>query len=129
MYFSPSTSGLLRPYFRVLVSVKFLHCSSINLDVDTDRGGKLCKRCCIFFCEVAHVTICGADDGEQEYKQTFINRFFFFPRFQCTVETAYKISTCPRGNLFHIRIYLITDLKLLRKGVLGLKYFIGDFTI
>ena len=38
----------------------------------TDRGGKLCKRCCEFFGEVAHVAICGADDGKQEYKQTCI---------------------------------------------------------
>ena len=27
-----------------------------------------------------------------------------------TVETAYKVYVCPRGNM---RIYLITDLKLL----------------
>ena len=28
--------------------------------------------CCEFFGEVAHVAICGADDGKQEYKQTCI---------------------------------------------------------
>ena len=30
-----------------------------------------------------------------------------------TVETAYKVYVCPRGNLLYMRIYLITDLKLL----------------
>ena len=30
-----------------------------------------------------------------------------------TIETAYKVYICPRGNLLNIRIYLITDLKLL----------------
>ena len=30
-----------------------------------------------------------------------------------TVETAYKVYICPRGNLLYMRIYLITDLKLL----------------
>ena len=30
-----------------------------------------------------------------------------------TVETAYKVYVCPRGNLPYMRIYLITDLKLL----------------
>ena len=37
-----------------------------------------------------------------------------------TVETAYKVAICPRGNLLYIRIYLITDLKLPWKGVFGL---------
>ena len=48
-----------------------------------------------------------------------------------TVETAYKVYVCPRGNLLYMRIYLIIDLKLLWRGVLGLKciYFIGDFTL
>ena len=36
-----------------------------------------------------------------------------------TVETAYKVAICPRGNLLYMRIYLITDLKLLGKGVFG----------
>ena len=30
-----------------------------------------------------------------------------------TVETAYKVYVCPRGNLLYMQIYLITDLKLL----------------
>ena len=30
-----------------------------------------------------------------------------------TVETAYKVCVCPRGNLLYMWIYLITDLKLL----------------
>ena len=30
-----------------------------------------------------------------------------------TVETAFKVYVCPRGNLLYMRIYLITDLKLL----------------
>ena len=30
-----------------------------------------------------------------------------------TVETAYKVYVCPRGNLLYMWIYLITDLKLL----------------
>ena len=30
-----------------------------------------------------------------------------------TVETAYKVAICPRGNLPYMQIYLITDLKLL----------------
>ena len=34
-------------------------------------------------------------------------------RFYITVETAYKVAICPRGNLLYTRIYLITDLKLL----------------
>ena len=29
------------------------------------------------------------------------------------VETAYKVYVCPIGNLLYMRIYLITDLKLL----------------
>ena len=48
-----------------------------------------------------------------------------------TVETAYKVAICPRGNLLYMRIYLITDLKVLCKGVFGLEfiYFISDFTL
>ena len=30
-----------------------------------------------------------------------------------TVETAYKVYICPRGNLPYMQIYLITDQKLL----------------
>ena len=30
-----------------------------------------------------------------------------------TVETAYKVYVCSRGNLLFMRIYLITDLKFL----------------
>ena len=30
-----------------------------------------------------------------------------------TVETAYKVYVCPRRNLLYMRIYLITNLKLL----------------
>ena len=30
-----------------------------------------------------------------------------------TVKTVYKVAICPRGNLLYMRIYLITDLKLL----------------
>ena len=37
-----------------------------------------------------------------------------------TVETAYKVYVCPRGNLLYMRIFLITDLNLLCKGVFGL---------
>ena len=37
-----------------------------------------------------------------------------------TVETAYKVYVCPRGNLLYMRIYLITGLKLLYRGILGL---------
>ena len=40
-----------------------------------------------------------------------------------TVETAYKVTICPTGNLIYMQIYLITDIKLLWKGVFGL-YFI-----
>ena len=43
---------------------------------DTDRGGKLCKRCCVFFCEVSHVAIGGLGDGGEEYKQTFVESKF-----------------------------------------------------
>ena len=48
-----------------------------------------------------------------------------------SVETAYKVAICPRVNLFYKQIYLIADLKLLRRGILGLQfiYFIGDFTL
>ena len=35
-------------------------------------------------------------------------------------ETAYKVDICPRGNLLYMQIYLITILKLLCWGVLGL---------
>ena len=47
-----------------------------------------------------------------------------------TVETAYKVAIYPRGNLLYLRIYLTNDMKLLWRGVLGLRliYFIGDFT-
>ena len=31
----------------------------------------------------------------------------------CTVETGYKVAICPRGYLLNVRIYLITNLKLL----------------
>ena len=56
---------------------------------------------------------------------------FFTTIFSYTLETAYKVDTCPRGNLRYMRIYLITDLKLLWKGILGLNfiYFIGDLTL
>ena len=37
-----------------------------------------------------------------------------------TVETAYKVYIFPRGNLLYMQIYLITDLKLLLRGILGL---------
>ena len=37
-----------------------------------------------------------------------------------TVETAYKVAICPRGNLLHMRIYFIPDLQLLCRGILGL---------
>ena len=30
-----------------------------------------------------------------------------------TVETAYKVYICPRGNLLYMQIYLIDDIKLL----------------
>ena len=33
--------------------------------------------------------------------------------FPNTVETAYKVYVCPRGNLLYMQIYLITDLQLL----------------
>ena len=48
-----------------------------------------------------------------------------------TVETAYKVAICPRGNLLYMQIYLITDLKLLWRGLLGLlfTYFISEFTL
>ena len=32
---------------------------------------------------------------------------------QVRVETAYKVYVCPGGNLLYMRIYLITNLKLL----------------
>ena len=34
-----------------------------------------------------------------------------------TVETAYKVAICPRGNLPYMQIYLIADLKLLLRGI------------
>ena len=37
-----------------------------------------------------------------------------------TLETAYKVAICPRGNLLRMQIYLITDLKFIRSGILGL---------
>ena len=39
----------------------------------------------------------------------------FLPDFShyYTVETAYKVYVCPRGNLLYMQIYLIADLKLL----------------
>ena len=37
-----------------------------------------------------------------------------------TVESAYKVYVCPRGNLLYMRINLITDLKLLYMDILGL---------
>ena len=48
-----------------------------------------------------------------------------------TVETAYKVYVCPRGNLLYMQIYLITHLKLLQRGIFGLLfiYFISDFTL
>ena len=48
-----------------------------------------------------------------------------------TVETAYKVYVCPRGNLPYMLIYLITDKKLLWKDILGLQFisFISDFTL
>ena len=48
-----------------------------------------------------------------------------------TVETAYKVAICPRGNLPYMQIYLITDLKLLWRGLLGLlfTYFISESTL
>ena len=48
-----------------------------------------------------------------------------------TVETAYKVAICPRGNVLYMRIYLIANLKLLGKGVFGLEfiYFISDLTL
>ena len=36
-----------------------------------------------------------------------------------TVETAYKVYVCPRGNLLYMRIYLIPDQNLLWKDILG----------
>ena len=30
-----------------------------------------------------------------------------------TVETAYKVAICPRGNVLYMRIYLIANLKLI----------------
>ena len=37
-----------------------------------------------------------------------------------TIETAYKVAIRPSGNLLYMQIYLITDIKLLWKGVFGL---------
>ena len=37
-----------------------------------------------------------------------------------TVETAYKVYVCPRGNLLYMQIYLITNLKLLSRAYWGL---------
>ena len=34
--------------------------------------------------------------------------------------TAYKVAICPRGNLLYMRIYLITDLKLVWNCTRGL---------
>ena len=40
-----------------------------------------------------------------------------------TVETAYKVYVCPRGNLLYMQIYLITDRdrdrKVTLKGHIG----------
>ena len=44
----------------------------------------------------------------------------FFAVKRDTLETAYKVAICSRGNLLDTRIYLITDIKLLWKGVLRL---------
>ena len=37
-----------------------------------------------------------------------------------TVETAYKVAICPIGNILYMGIYLMTDLKVLWKGIFGL---------
>ena len=51
--------------------------------------------------------------------------------FLSTVETAFIVAICPRGNLLYMRIYFITDLKIIGKCVLRLEftYFISDFTL
>ena len=48
-----------------------------------------------------------------------------------TLETAYKVAICPRGNLPYKQIYLTKDLKLLKNGAFGHwnTYFISDFTL
>ena len=39
---------------------------------------------------------------------------------QLTVGTAYTVAICPRENLLYMWIFLITDLMVLWKGILGL---------
>ena len=48
-----------------------------------------------------------------------------------TQETGYKEAIRPRGNLFYMRIYFITNQRLLKRGITGLLYcyFISDFTV
>ena len=67
--------------------------SSVVIVVGIDDGGghpRICEK--LEFGENGHI---------EEYEYIY------------TVETAYKVYICPRGNLLYIRIYLITDLKLL----------------
>ena len=54
------------------------------------------------------------------HNQTQVRFGIVLYRFSNTVETAYKVAICPRGNLLYMRIYLITDLKVLWKGIFGL---------
>ena len=58
--------------------------------------------------------------GEKEGKDDVITPKWDLAGFACTQETVYKVPICPRGNLLYKQIYLITDQKLLYKGILGL---------
>ena len=53
---------------------------------------------------------CTVGMGREQY---FTKPSLKNPILAYTVETAYKVYVCPKGNLLYMRIYLITDLKLL----------------
>ena len=46
-------------------------------------------------------------------------RGLLYKMLRITVETAYKVYVCPRGNLLYMQIYLITDRKVTLKGHIG----------
>ena len=47
----------------------------------------------------------------------------------CTVEIGYKVSFCPKWLLHMMRIYSITNLHFFIRSILGLGYFITDFSL
>ena len=64
---------------------------------------------------------CACDDLFYKVSRvTVVFSYHFQHELNYTVETANKVAICPRGNLLHVRIYFITDLKLLWRGILGL---------